>query len=685
MPDLTLFCLTDGEPISNAFPVSIPSMDAIGNLKDLIKAKKTPKFDDLAADELTLWRVSVPVVATNIRNAVFLNEINSKTELSPMDDVSGVFPNTLAKKTIHIIVQRPSRAQPPPVSDYISQKRPTAEELDLPSNKKIRITERWKQYTASDGKAVDLPSSWIEILMLELWEDMRGDKDRTYRRVLSGPMGVGKSYLSYFLAARAYAEGWLVLYIPDAGLLHTETEEESKLELVRRFLALNKDILTGNELEMLVNEYNGKYHVSTHAVWAIFRDLLMSWDRKTLLLVDEHGKLFEKEPYVPVKLKSLNHLLPYRWWGEDAKGSRVIFTGTAHAKYEMTILDESYRRASVVFVGPLSKNVFSNLLDTYPRLRAPAIRRKVTEITNCVPRELVYLSANVKDLPDPISVDDLQKWTESRTKDFLSTAKMYYVSRGPFKKERFYTVLLQTFLGSTSIVDFEWDFLDLGLIYRSKDVGKIGTQHHILCSPAQQALLELFKTLPLPEDTKERICHGSLTHMYHQTNRAQCDRSQRQEPDYHFTGFSHCATLQIGRTSLGSGHENVLTRGYEGYPRFDFMLGPLFIQASISDFGQHNKKDSADIRKAFNDRDNEGTNQIERYLNDVFGSGHSAKIEDNRFVVTRDGAPVPGFRIVYIRGSPGIPAHRELVNKLPDLLHITFEELTEKLFKNIAI
>ncbi|KAG0357638.1 hypothetical protein BGZ54_000262 [Gamsiella multidivaricata] len=480
MPDLTLFCLTDGEPISNAFPVSIPSMDAIGNLKDLIKAKKTPKFDDLAADELTLWRVSVPVVATNIRNAVFLNEINSKTELSPMDDVSGVFPNTLAKKTIHIIVQRPSR------------------ELDLPSNKKIRITERWKQYTASDGKAVDLPSSWIEILMLELWEDMRGDKDRTYRRVLSGPMGVGKSYLSYFLAARAYAEGWLVLYIPDAGLLHTETEEESKLELVRRFLALNKDILTGNELEMLVNEYNGKYHVSTHAVWAIFRDLLMSWDRKTLLLVDEHGKLFEKEPYVPVKFKSLNPLLSYHWWGEDAKGSRVIFTGTAHAKYEMTILDESYRRR------PLSRNVFSNLLDTYPRLRTPAIRREVTEITNCVPRELVYLSADAEDL-DPISMDDLQKWTESRTKDFLSIAKTYYGSRTPFRKERFYKALLQTFLGSTSAVDFEWDFMDLGLVYRSKDVSRIGTQYHILCRPAQKALLELFKTLPLPEDTKKRI------------------------------------------------------------------------------------------------------------------------------------------------------------------------------------
>ena len=150
----------------------------------------------------------------------------------------------------------------------------------------------------------------------------------------------------------------------------------------------------------------------------------------------------------------------------------------------MTILDESYRPRSVVFVGPLSRHVFSKLLDTYPRLAAPAIREEVTAITNCVPRELVYLSAAVEDLPEPISLDNLDEWTERQTKDFLLTAKTYYESRTPFRKNDFYKALLQTFLGSTSTVDFEWDFLDLGLIYRSKDVGRIATQHHILCRPA---------------------------------------------------------------------------------------------------------------------------------------------------------------------------------------------------------
>lgn len=619
----------------------------------------------------------------------------------------------------------------------------------MPKNKKIRITEGWKKYTAFDGKVVDLPPSWIDILastefvpeprsvfdhlkndlqagqsvlmpsmgqspkdfgrygqgqklfvteqMLELWEDMRGDQECTYRRVLSGPMGVGKSYLSYFLAAKAYAERWPILYISDAGLLDKDDENRSALQIVERFLAINKDILTGAELEMLINDYDGTRKVSRNALSVIFQTLLMSRDRKTLLLIDEHGALFEKEPYLPDKFASLNPLSSYHWWGEDAKGSRVIFTGTAHAKYEMTVLDESYRPTSVVFVGPLSRNVFSRLLDTYPRLRSSAIKENVTKITNCVPRELVYLSAKVEQLPDPISQDDLQKWTESRTKDFLSTAKTYYESRSPFRKDDFYKALLQTFLGGTSTIDFQWDFLDLGLIYRSNDVGQIGTQHHILCRPAQNALLELFRTLPLPEDTKRRILDGTLsgddfeTALCHQLICApkpimlSATDLNSKNPTIISLNFLHCDTIRTNAISLGPGHENVLSRGWKNYPRFDFIFGKTFIQASVSNFRDHNTG-TADLALAFK-RDRDGTNQIERYLDNMFGPGHSADIRDvdNRFVVTKNGVPVPGFCVVFIQGSPGKASHRDLVKRFPDVRHVTFEELKEKLFKNLVM
>ncbi|KAG9065188.1 hypothetical protein KI688_002511 [Linnemannia hyalina] len=52
---LTLFCLVDG-----AFPVEIESTKTIGDLKKLIKAEQSPDFDDIVANNLTLWRVSIP-------------------------------------------------------------------------------------------------------------------------------------------------------------------------------------------------------------------------------------------------------------------------------------------------------------------------------------------------------------------------------------------------------------------------------------------------------------------------------------------------------------------------------------------------------------------------------------------------------------------------------------------------
>jgi hypothetical protein len=77
------------------------------------------------------------------------------------------------------------------------------------------------------------------------------------------------------------------------------------------------------------------------------------------------------------------------------------------------------------------------------------------------------------------------------------------------RRRLFQEALMQTFLGSPGKVDFEWNFIDLGLTYRSKE--SLGNQNHILCRPAQTALLELFRSLPLPEDFKRRINLGNLS------------------------------------------------------------------------------------------------------------------------------------------------------------------------------
>ncbi|KAF9306730.1 hypothetical protein BG003_000948, partial [Podila horticola] len=90
---LTLFCLVDGETTSKAFPVDISSTSTIGHLKKLIKAEKAPRFDDVAADELTLWQVSIPTSDYDDDEEVLvaLDKLNEKKKLSPATLISRLF------------------------------------------------------------------------------------------------------------------------------------------------------------------------------------------------------------------------------------------------------------------------------------------------------------------------------------------------------------------------------------------------------------------------------------------------------------------------------------------------------------------------------------------------------------------------------------------------------------------
>ncbi|KAF9343617.1 hypothetical protein BGX34_006552, partial [Mortierella sp. NVP85] len=57
---LTLFCLANE---TTPFPVEIESTKTVGHLKELIKAKKAKAFQEVDADQLTLWRRPLPAHA----------------------------------------------------------------------------------------------------------------------------------------------------------------------------------------------------------------------------------------------------------------------------------------------------------------------------------------------------------------------------------------------------------------------------------------------------------------------------------------------------------------------------------------------------------------------------------------------------------------------------------------------
>ena len=59
--DFLLNCFVLGDQEERVFPVKIPSNDNVGILKDEIKKKKAPHLDHIAASELDLWKVCLPI------------------------------------------------------------------------------------------------------------------------------------------------------------------------------------------------------------------------------------------------------------------------------------------------------------------------------------------------------------------------------------------------------------------------------------------------------------------------------------------------------------------------------------------------------------------------------------------------------------------------------------------------
>ncbi|KAF9998054.1 hypothetical protein BGZ65_006408 [Modicella reniformis] len=107
---LTLFCLVDGESASSAFNVRLPPGRYVNDLKTAIKREKSPEFDDIAADKLTLWKVLIPYNSAKKNLKFYLGQLqaNEKEELDdPMTRLNKMFTEQPPDDTISIIVEHP--------------------------------------------------------------------------------------------------------------------------------------------------------------------------------------------------------------------------------------------------------------------------------------------------------------------------------------------------------------------------------------------------------------------------------------------------------------------------------------------------------------------------------------------------------------------------------------------------
>ncbi|RUP45521.1 hypothetical protein BC936DRAFT_148064 [Jimgerdemannia flammicorona] len=108
MNDIKLNCLTFGDPVDRIFPVKVAKTETVGVLRKLLKKEKDPFFNNIPADGLLLWLVSLPANDNALKNLSLENKLN------PVDEIGEVIGDTsLNKKYVHIIVQLPKYYVPP--------------------------------------------------------------------------------------------------------------------------------------------------------------------------------------------------------------------------------------------------------------------------------------------------------------------------------------------------------------------------------------------------------------------------------------------------------------------------------------------------------------------------------------------------------------------------------------------
>lgn len=105
--ELELFCLIldDRLSIKHVFPVIISDTSSVGTLKKEIQEQTRPAFDDIAANTLKIWNVSIPVKGLSDDDLPDL--LPKCSSLDPTMRLNGLFQCKLPHRHIHIIIQPP--------------------------------------------------------------------------------------------------------------------------------------------------------------------------------------------------------------------------------------------------------------------------------------------------------------------------------------------------------------------------------------------------------------------------------------------------------------------------------------------------------------------------------------------------------------------------------------------------
>lgn len=101
---LSLNCFVLGDDLKKAFTVKIPKTENVSILKDLIKEKKAPHLDHVAASDLDLFQVSLP------RGGDVDAILQNTQPLDSLLPLSRGFPS-VEENYLHVVVRAPNKGE----------------------------------------------------------------------------------------------------------------------------------------------------------------------------------------------------------------------------------------------------------------------------------------------------------------------------------------------------------------------------------------------------------------------------------------------------------------------------------------------------------------------------------------------------------------------------------------------
>ena len=102
-----LNCWVLGEDSTRVFRVEIDRGENVGGLKKAIKEEMKPAFDNITANSLEVWNVSIPIDEdANLEAQVKNLRLHEKKPLWPLKGLLRIF-RDLDKETLHVVVKAP--------------------------------------------------------------------------------------------------------------------------------------------------------------------------------------------------------------------------------------------------------------------------------------------------------------------------------------------------------------------------------------------------------------------------------------------------------------------------------------------------------------------------------------------------------------------------------------------------